>query len=150
MLWPSDKADALRAVGHVLDEKDATQVHLEESDSFLIVRSFGAGGVVEMTYSSAQLQALLEQARSRRSKAAPHPRSEYEQKLRVVGQQLDRKLGRSIRVQQQGSSFVATFLTRDAGRVRLTFTPSVLKDLMELAPRQRAGDDERRRMVTFE
>jgi len=149
MQWPGNKADILRAVGHVLDQQGATRVRVEENDKALTLCFVAGLRAAETDYSTWELQTLVEQARSRRGRESATPGWGYEQKLRVVGEQLDRRSGRSIRIEERGGSFVATFLSREAGRVRLTLTPIMLRDFVDVGRRRRAGSDERRRKVTF-
>jgi hypothetical protein len=148
MHWPSSKADVLRAVGYVLDSDESELSRVEEDDLYLTIRLLRKGVSAEVSYSSADLQALLTEARGRRGKSARHSRLGFQEKLRVVGQQLDRKFARSIRVEHRGGSFTVTFLGRDPGRTRVVLTASVMEDLVDLAPRQRAGHEDRRRLAT--
>ena len=59
MQWPGNKADVLRAVGHILDAREAMLLRVEEDDRFLTVRAIRSGLQEEISYSSADLQALL-------------------------------------------------------------------------------------------
>ena len=137
MQWPSTRSDCLRAIGHVLDEVRASQVHIEEGDTLLDVRYAAAGGEVELRYPTSTVERLLDEARARRGTETGGSSLGYEQKLRVIGGELDRSRGRNVRIREHEGSFGANYITREGGRVNATYLLTRLEDLIETGPRRR-------------
>ena len=137
MQWPSTRSDCLRAIGHVLDEAGASHVQIEEDDTSLLVRYATGRGDVELRYPSLYLDELLTEARSRRARGVSGLNAGYEQNLRVIGSEMDRNRGRSIRVREHEESFGANFISRDGLRVNNTYLPAAILSLIEVGARRR-------------
>jgi hypothetical protein len=130
MMWPSTRSDCLRAVGHILDDAGATTIGIEEGDIELAVHQSGGEGQPILLYLTVELQQLLESARARRGSGAESVSTSYEERLRAVGQDIDRKNGKSIRIYQVDGGFDVTSLVMGEGRIRTSYTPTILANLV--------------------
>lgn len=139
MQWPSTRSDCLRALGHVLDELGTERVLLEEGDTHLTVRCTKGGTEAEYHYSASQVEELLRQARALRGTGTHARPNGYEQRLRAIGHELDRRRARGIRLRQTNGSFELLYLVYGEGRVRLSYTPTMLHELIEQGPRRRSA-----------
>ena len=137
MLWPSTHGDCLRAIGHVLDQQVTSHVQIDEEDTNLRVLYLLREGLEEVRYTKENLVALLESARSRRGSGWMSAPTSYERKLRTLGQEMDRKRARSVRVRQSEGSLVLSYLSREGSRVRDTYVPSLLESLSSIGPNHR-------------
>ena len=137
MLWPSTHGDCLRAIGHVLDQRSAAQVQIEEEDTGLRILYVLNEALAELRYSTEHLEGLVESARSRRGSGWLSAPMSLERTLRTVGQDMDRKHGRSVRIRQFDQSLVVSYLTREGSRLRSTYVPSLLESLSSIGPNHR-------------
>ena len=141
MIWPSTRGDCLRAVGHFLDTVGATHVHLEEGDTRLLVRYTHNGDTSETQFTAEELQALVEAARTQRGKRANPASPGLEQRLRAIGQDMERKRARNIRIDESDRAFLIRYFLAGEGIVRSTYLFPTVTSLMGRGERQRREAD---------
>lgn len=144
MQKPSGYEDCLRAVGHELDRAKFRAFALEEDDDALwvvMLRKTGRKRHKRWHYWEGDMQELVARAHARRGTGKPGPVAlNYENTLRVVGNQLDALSCQSLLLTEFNGEIVVRYsMARSAHRPHLiAFSLDDLRSLVALARARRS------------
>ena len=139
MRWPYNLEECLRTIGHLADELGLVSPVIEESGEELVVREGAVDAPINpyLHFSAEQMAGLVEAARARRGGGPSQASSDHEQRLRVVGRQLDQRQAQTIRLELKAGTVAASYFRLDQESTNEAFSDRYLRLLMDEGLRRR-------------
>ncbi len=139
MRWPYNLEECLRTIGHLADEIGLVSPVVEESDNELIVREGAPDAPVSpyLHFSPDEVADLVAQARARRGSGISSASTDHEQRLRVVGRQLDERKAQTVRLELREGTVAASYFRLGQERANEAFSDRYLRLLIDEAVRRR-------------
>ena len=141
MRWPYNLEECLRTIGYLADELGLVSPVIEESDHELVVREGAVDAPVSpyLHFSPDEVAALVAKARARRGGGPSSGPTDHEQRLRVVGRQLDERRAQTVRLELKEGTVAASYFRLGQERANEAFSDRYLRLMIDQAVRRRQG-----------
>jgi hypothetical protein len=132
--------ECLRTLGHLADELGLISPVIEEADGDLVLRegSSEADVSTHLRISASRLEELVNEARARRGSGPASFATDHEQRLRVVGRQLEQRQAQTVRLEMNAGTVAASYFRLGQDATSEAFSDRYLRLLMEEGIRRRA------------
>ena len=141
MRWPYPLEECLRTIGHLADELGVISPVIEEGDEDLVLREGSADAEVTsyVRISVERLEELVAEARARRGTGPPTFQTDHEQRLRVIGHQLEQRQAQTVRLEMKAGAIAASYFRLGQEPASEAFSDRYLRLLIEEGIRRRSA-----------